>query len=157
MRLLAASLVLASAAPAWGDASFDQLVAASDLVISGQVLQTGVLDGAPAATIAIDRQLRGTEAAGALTFRGEGWRVGERSVFFLRRLPVSERGPRFVSIADPATSLAASGAFLRGEPVRSASYRPEAPGPESEGVSLIGVVAGLVAALGILGLAKLRR
>jgi len=157
MRLLAAAIVLAWAAQSWGEASFDELAAASDLVIAGQVLQAGELEGVQATTIAIDRQLRGMEAAGAVTFRAGGWRVGERSVFFLRRLPLSDRGARFASIADPATSLAASAGFLRSEPVRSASYRREELLPEGSGISLPGVAAGLIAAFGILALAKLRR
>ncbi|HWV37708.1 MAG TPA: hypothetical protein VN033_04430 [Vulgatibacter sp.] len=142
MRLLAASLLLAFAAPARGEASFEALAAASDHVVVGQVLQTGALDGTPATTIAIDRQLRGVLPAGAVTFQATGWRVGERSAFFLRRLPRGGRGPRFASIAAPAASLAASEGLLHTEPVRAAAYRREPPASQEGGVSLPGIAAG---------------
>gem|GEM_PF-6056237 len=145
--------------PARGDPTFDDLAARSDLAIFGQVLQVGELDGAPAATIAIDRQLLGVEAAGALTFTGDvaGWRLGERSVFFLRRIGDPGEGPRFASLAGRSESLAASAGLLGTEPVRVASYRRESdtPGPEG-GISLPGIAAGIVTALGILALARLR-
>lgn len=162
MRVLFACLValaLLASTHAEGAPGFDDLAARSDLAIFGQVLQVGELGGAPAVTIAIDRQLRGVEAAGALTFTGDvsGWRVGERSCFFLRRRDAPAGAPRFVSMASRAISLAASVDLVSSEPIRSASLRKAAAAEPEGGVSIPGVAAGLVTALGIFALARRRR
>ncbi|HEY0840110.1 MAG TPA: hypothetical protein VGD74_07980 [Vulgatibacter sp.] len=154
-------VALLSASPVSADVKgYDALASRADLVVLGQILQIGHLDGEAVATIAIDRQISGLEAAGALSFTGrdvDDWRVGERSAFFLRRR--GGGGVRFVSIAGPGESLSASAALLPEAPVRSASLRrpPHEPTSDGAGLSLPGVAAGLLTAAGILALSRHKR